>query len=130
MKTMSFKRKGMSMFDLHLDLILILHLVSHNFQILFFRFSLKQVARGDTYHRKKWKQKLVLRQATSLKVTSIRHWNKIKKATSRTHWYFIDFQGHIDVELSTSNWCHSLHLDSPFIIDEISTNFDVEIRNR
>ena len=79
MKIMSFKRKGMPMFDLHFDLILTLHLVSHNFQILFFRFSLNQVARGDTYHRKKWKQKLVLRQATSLKLHRFDIGTKFKK---------------------------------------------------
>ena len=46
-----------------------------------------------------------------------------KKATWRTHRYFIDFESQFDVELSTSNRCHSFHVDSPFIIDEISMNF-------
>ena len=39
----------------------------------------------------------------------------------RTHRYFVDF------EISTSNRCHNFHVDSPFKIDVISTNFPREI---
>ena len=67
----------------------------------------------------------VLRQVYSLEITSIRDRNKttLKKPTWKTHRYFINFESRIDVELSTSNRCHSFHVDSPFIIEEISMNF-------
>ena len=74
-------------------------------------------------HSTKWKQESMLRQATSLEVTSIRHRNDIEKSTWRTHRYFIDFESRIDAELSTSNRCHLFHVHLPFIINEISTNF-------
>ena len=35
----------------------------------------------------------------------------------------IDFDDQIDVKLSTLNRIHLFHMDLPFIIDEISTNF-------
>ena len=111
------------MFLLHIHLTLKLHVLSNIFQISNFRFSLEYIARGDTYHSTKWKQESVLRQTTSLEVTLIRYWNDIEKATWRTHRYFIDFGSRIDVEISTSNWCHLFYADSPFITDKISTNF-------
>ena len=36
---------------------------------------------------------------------------------------FVDFESRIQVEISTRNRCHNFHMDSPFKIDEISTNF-------
>ena len=55
-------------------------------------------------------------------ITSIRHRNDKEKFTWKTHRYFIDFESRIHVEISTLNRCY-FHLDSPFKIDEISTNF-------
>ena len=46
-----------------------------------------------------------------------------KKTAWRTHQYFIDFESRIDIQLSTSNRCHSFHVHSHFLIDEISMNF-------
>ena len=62
-------------------------------------------------------------ETTSTEVTSIRRLNDIEKTTWRTHQYFVDFESRIHVEISTSNRCHNFHVDSPFKIDEISTNF-------
>ena len=55
-------------------------------------------------------------------VKSIQHRNEIENNTWEIHRYFIDFESRIDIELSTSNQCQCFNLDSPFIIDEISTN--------
>ena len=52
----------------------------------------------------------------------IRHWKVIEKYTWRTHRYFVNFESWIDVELFTSNRCHSLHVDLPFLVHEISTD--------
>ena len=65
----------------------------------------------------------MLRQTNNLEATSIRHRNDIEKFTCGTHRYFIDFESRIDMELSTPNRCHLFHVDLPFIIDEILTNF-------
>ena len=62
-------------------------------------------------------------ETASTEVTSIRCRNGIEKSTWRTHRYFIDFESGIHVEISTSNRCHNFHVDSPFKIDVISTNF-------
>ena len=62
-------------------------------------------------------------ETASIEVTSILRRNDIEKHTWRTHWYFIDFESRIHVEISTSNRCHNFHVDSPFKIDVISTNF-------
>ena len=120
---MTFQPKKMFMIDLHVHLTLKLHLLSNIFQISNFTFSLEQVARGEAQHSTKWKEKPVLRQTTTLEVMSIRHRNDIAKSTRRIHRYFIDFKSLIDVELSMSNRCHFCHVDLPFIIDKISTNF-------
>ena len=56
-------------------------------------------------------------------VTSIQRQNNIEKSTQRTHRYFVDFESRIHVEISTSNRYHNFHVDSPFKINEISTNF-------
>ena len=56
-------------------------------------------------------------------VTLILPRNDIEKSTWRTHRYFVDFESRINVEIFTSNRCHNFHLDSPFKIDAISTNF-------
>ena len=56
-------------------------------------------------------------------VTSIPHRNDIEKSTWKTHRYFADFESRIHVEILTSNRYHNFHVDSPFKIDEISTNF-------
>ena len=68
----------------------------------------------------------MLRQVASLEVTSVRNQNPIKKIMWTTHEYFIDFESRIDAELFTSNRCHSFHVDSSFVIDEISKNFQRE----
>ena len=62
-------------------------------------------------------------ETVSTEVTSIRRQNDIEKSTWRTHWYFVDFESRIHVGMSTSNRCHNFHVDSPFKIDVISTNF-------
>ena len=62
-------------------------------------------------------------ETDSTAVTSIRHRNDIEKSTWKTHRYFGDFESRIHAEISTSNLCHNFHVDSPFKIDEISTNF-------
>ena len=61
-------------------------------------------------------------EIASKAVTSIRHRNDIEKSTWRTHRYFVNFESRIHVEICTSNPCHNFHLDSPFKMDEISTN--------
>ena len=62
-------------------------------------------------------------ETVSTKVTSIRRRNDIEESTWRAHRYFVDFESQIHVEISTLNRCHNFHVDSPFKIDEISTNF-------
>ena len=66
-------------------------------------------------------------ETASTEVTSIRCRNDIEKSTWRTHRYFIDFESGIHVEISTSNRCHNVLVDSPFKINVISTNFPLEI---
>ena len=44
-------------------------------------------------------------------------------STWRTDRYFAEFESRIHIEISTSNRCHNFHVDSPFKIDVISTNF-------
>ena len=56
-------------------------------------------------------------------ITSIRRRNDTEKSTWRTHRYCVDFESQIHVEKSTSNRYHNFHVDSPFKIDVISTNF-------
>ena len=63
-------------------------------------------------------------ETASMEVTSIRCRNDIEKSTWKIHRYFVDFQiRRIQVEISTSNRCHNFHVNSPFKIDENSTNF-------
>ena len=62
-------------------------------------------------------------ETVSTEVTSIQRRSDIEKSTWKTHWYFVDFESRIHVEISTLNRCHTFHVDSPFKIDEISTNF-------
>ena len=62
-------------------------------------------------------------ETASTEVTSIWRRNDIEKSTWRTHRYFVDFESWIQVETATSNRCHNFHVDSPFKIDVISTNF-------
>ena len=59
----------------------------------------------------------------STQVTAIRRQNNVEKSTWKTHRYFVDFESRIHVEISKSNRCHNFHVDSPFKIDLISTNF-------
>ena len=69
------------------------------------------------------------RKKTSSKVvTSIQHLNDIEKSTRETHQYFVEFESQIHVQISTSNQCHTFHVDFPFKINEILTNFHVEVR--
>ena len=63
------------------------------------------------------------KETVSKAVKSIWFQSNIEKSTSKTHRYFVDFESRIHVELSTSNRCHNFHVDSPFKIDEIFTNF-------
>ena len=53
----------------------------------------------------------------------IPHQSNVEKSTWRSHQYFVDFESGIHVEISTSNRCHNFHMDLPFKIEEISTNF-------
>ena len=62
-------------------------------------------------------------ETASTEVTSIRRRNNVEKSTWKTHRYFVDFESRIHVEISTSNRCHNFHVDSPFKIDVVSTNF-------
>ena len=62
-------------------------------------------------------------ETASTEVTSIRRRNDIEKSTCRTHQYFGNFESWIHVEISTSNRYHNFHVDSPFKINVISTNF-------
>ena len=62
-------------------------------------------------------------EAASTVVTSISRRNDIEKSTWKTHRYFVDFESRIHVQISTLNWCHNFHVDLPFKIDEIWTNF-------
>lgn len=112
----------MSIFDFHVDLMLNLHLISNNFQILNLKFSLEQVPSGDTYHSKKWRQEPVLCQAASLEVMLVRHRNNIEKTMWKTHQCFIDFESQMDIELSTANQ-YLFPKDLPFIINELLPDF-------
>ena len=60
-----------------------------------------------------WKQRVQKLRLVDLEATSM--W--------RTHRYFVDFESRIHVEISKSNRCYNLHVESPFKIDLISTNF-------
>ena len=62
-------------------------------------------------------------ETANTETTVIRRRNNIEKSTWKTHRYFVDFESRIHVEISTSNRCHNFHVDSPFKINEISTNF-------
>ena len=76
-------------------------------------------------------------ETVSTAATSRRCRNDIEKSTWRTHHYFVDFEGRIQVEISTSrriqveistsNQRHNFHVDSPFKIKEISMNFQCGI---
>ena len=63
----------------------------------------------------------VLCQVVRLEVRSIRDWNSIEKRHMEKSLIFCWFWKS-DVDLSTPNRCHSFHVDSLFIVDEISTN--------
>ena len=62
-------------------------------------------------------------ETASTEVTSIRRRNNVEKSTWKTHRYFVDFENRTHVQIFTSNRCHNFHVDSPFKIDVISTNF-------
>ena len=62
-------------------------------------------------------------ETASIEVTPIRRRNNFEKSTWKTHRYFVDFENRIHVQIFTSNRCHNFHVDSPFKIDVISTNF-------
>ena len=61
-------------------------------------------------------------ETASTAVTSIRRRNDIEKFKWRIHRYFVDFESRIHADTSKLNRCHNFHVDSPFKIDEISTN--------
>ena len=120
MAIMSFHRKGKWTFDVHVNLMLKLHLISNTFLIWNFRFSLQQVVREDNFYSTKWNQEPVSHQVAGLKVDStLKRHQKYHGEKSLT----FNFKSQIGVELSTSSRCYSFHVDSPFIIDEISTKF-------
>ena len=62
-------------------------------------------------------------ETTNTEVTWIRRRYDIENSTWKTHQYFVDFEGRIHNAISTSNRCHNFHVESPFRIDVISTNF-------
>ena len=62
-------------------------------------------------------------ETASTEVRSIRRRNNAEKSTWRTHRYFMESESRIHVEISMSNLCYNFHVDSPFKIDVISTNF-------
>ena len=62
-------------------------------------------------------------ETVSTEVTLIWRRNDTEKSTWRTHRNSVDFESRNHVEISTSDRCHNFHVDSPFKIDEISTNF-------
>ena len=64
-----------------------------------------------------------LQKYSCTEVTSIGRRNNREKSTWRTHQYFVNFESRNHVEISTSNRYHNFHVDSPFKIDDISTNF-------
>ena len=66
-------------------------------------------------------------ETASTEVTPIRRRNNAEKSTWKAHRYFVDFESQIHVEISTSNRCHNFHVDSPFKIDVIQTNFPREM---
>ena len=68
-------------------------------------------------------------ETASTKVTSIWRQNNVREKISawRTWRYYVDFESRIHVEISSLNRCHNVHVDSPFKIDVISTNFPREI---
>ena len=73
------------------------------------------------------------RKETANKVViSTWHRNDIEKLMWKTDQYLVDFESQIHVEISTSNQCYNFHVDLPFKIDEISTNFplDISMSNR
>ena len=61
-------------------------------------------------------------ETASSAVTSIRRRNNKEKSTWRTHRYFVAFESRIHVEIFMSNRWHNFHIDSPFKVNEISTN--------
>ena len=61
-------------------------------------------------------------------VTSIRLQNDIEKSTWRKYLYFVIFESRIQVVISTSNRCHSFHVDSPLM--KSRRTFNVEFRRR
>ena len=69
-------------------------------------------------------------EITSTEVISIQRRNDIEKSTWKTHWYFVDFESWIHVEISTSSWCHNLHLDSFSKLMKSRRTFHVEFRHR
>ena len=62
-------------------------------------------------------------ESASTEVTSIRCRSNVEKSMWKTHQYFVHFESQIHVETSTSNRCHIFHVDSPFKMYVISTNF-------
>ena len=67
-------------------------------------------------------------ETASTEVTSIWRRNDVEKSTWRTHQYFVDFEGRIHVEISTSNRCpRGFAFQNRCNFHELSTwNFDVE----
>ena len=66
-------------------------------------------------------------ETASAEVTLIRCRNNMEKSTRKTHRYFVDFESQIHVEIFRSNRYHNFHVDSPFKIDVISTNYPPQI---
>ena len=62
-------------------------------------------------------------ETASTKVTSVWRLKDIEKLTWKTHRYSVDFESQIHLKISTLNGCPTFHVDLPFKIDAISTNF-------
>ena len=62
-------------------------------------------------------------ETASTKVTSVWRLNGVEILTWKTHRYSVDFESQIHIKISTLNGCPTFHVDLPFKIDAISTNF-------
>ena len=69
-------------------------------------------------------------ETAGTEVTLIRCRNNMEKSTRRTHRYFVNFESQIHVAIFRSNRYHNFHVDSPFKIDVITTNYFLKFRRR
>ena len=95
---MSFQRKRNKKFDVHVDLMFKLHLISNTFQISNFRFSLEQVAREDSYHNAKWNQSQCYVKQLVLKSCRL----EVETTSKKPHGKLINISSILKVELTFS----------------------------